>query len=69
MYEYILSFLGTAINLAARMEHTGVPSKIRVTENFHDLVSNVETDWDEYKVISVKNMGDIGTYLLDPLKT
>ena len=60
---------GNAVNLAARMEQTSLPNKIRVTESFHNLVSDVEASWDEYKVISVKNMGEIGTYLLDPLKT
>ena len=49
------------------MEQTSLPSKIRVTKDFHDLVSDVETVWEEHNVISVKNMGEIDTYLFNPL--
>ena len=56
---------GHNVNLAARMEQTSRPNMIRATETFRSLVDG---DWDEYEVISMKNMGDIGTYILDPLR-
>ena len=49
------------------MEQTSLPSKIRVTKDFYDLVSDIETDWEEHNETSVKNMGKIDTYLLNPL--
>ena len=49
------------------MEQTSLPSKIRVTKDFYDLVSGIETDWEEHDVFFVKNMGEIDTYLLNPL--
>jgi class 3 adenylate cyclase len=58
---------GHNVNLAARMEQTCKPNKIRATEAFYSLVAGGEDEWDEFEVVSVKNMGSIGTYILDPL--
>ncbi len=53
------------MNLAARMEQTSLPSRIHVTEDFHNLVSFEEDDeWDDCSEITVKNMGKVHTYLL-----
>lgn len=58
---------GNSVNLAARMEQTCLPSMIRVTRDFFDLLSNHEDEeWQEKEVISVKNMGKVETYLLNP---
>lgn len=63
------SLFGTAINLAARMEQTSRANCIRVTEDFYDLVASPETSRDELwggrEMISIKNMGEVGSYLLD----
>ncbi|KAL3795342.1 hypothetical protein HJC23_009515 [Cyclotella cryptica] len=59
---------GHHVNLAARMEQTCKPNMIRVSEEFWRLVANVEDGWDEYEVVTMKNMGDVGTYILDPLE-
>lgn len=59
---------GHNVNLAARMEQTSRPNMIRATEEFRSLVADAEDDWDEYEVIQMKNMGAIGTYILDPLR-
>ncbi|KAL7528589.1 hypothetical protein ACHAXR_002521, partial [Thalassiosira sp. AJA248-18] len=48
---------GHNVNLAARMEQTCKPNMIRVTETFRQLVADVEDDWDEYEVVTMKNMG------------
>ena len=64
------SLFGSAINLAARMEQTCRANCIRVTEDFYDLVSSPETSRDELwgakEMITIKNMGEVGSYLLDP---
>ena len=57
-----------AVNMAARMEQTSQSNCIRVTKDFHDLVADTETGWLEKEVIALKNMGDMETYLLDPLE-
>jgi len=59
---------GTAVNMAARMEQTSQPGRIRVTKDFHDLVGSAETGWFEKEVIEMKNMGQMETYLLDPIE-
>ncbi|KAL7550307.1 hypothetical protein ACHAWF_013547 [Thalassiosira exigua] len=59
---------GNAVNMAARMEQTSLPSRIRVTKDFYDLLPEPEIEeWQGKEVISVKNMGEVETYLLDPL--
>ena len=62
-----LTLFGHNVNTAARMEQAGKPNKIRVSEAFHSLVSDVD-GWDEYEMVQMKNMGETGTYLLDPLR-
>ncbi len=48
------------------MEQTCQPDKIRVTKDFYEMVADVEgNDWGEFSMISVKNMGEVGTYLLN----
>ena len=54
--------------MAARMEQTSQPSCIRVTKDFHDVVGDVEKGWKPKEVLSLKNMGETETYLLDPLE-
>jgi hypothetical protein len=51
------------------MEQASLPSHIRVTEKFHQLVADVENDWDKFEEIEIKNMGTMGTYLLNPTKS
>jgi len=58
---------GHTVNLAARMEQTCKPNKIRATEVFRSLVAGVVDNWDEYEIIPMKNMGSIGTYIMDPI--
>lgn len=52
--------------MAARMKETCLPSRIRVTKDFFDALPRSET-WQEKEIILVKNMGEVETYLLDPL--
>ena len=60
---------GSSVNLAARMEQTCLPSRIRITKDFFDLLPNCETTAVEgEQVISAKNIGDVQTFLLNPLQ-
>ncbi len=39
-----------------------------MTSDFYDLVSDIDgNEWDGFSSISVKNMGNIGTYMLSVL--
>ena len=58
----------SAVNMAARMEQNSQPSCIRVTKDFHDIVGDAEKGWKQKEVIPLKNMGEMETYLLDPLE-
>lgn len=49
------------------MEQTSQASMIRVSKDFHDLVGDAETGWMEKSSVSVKNMGTVVSYLLDPI--
>ncbi len=60
--------IGTTVNMAARMEQLSCSSKIRVTQDFHDLVGDEEEGWEAKQIVSVKNMGTVSSWLLDPLK-
>ena len=57
-----------AVNMAARMEQTSQPSCIRVTKDFHYVVGDAEQGWKPKEVMALKNMGNMETYLLDPLE-
>ena len=63
-----LTILGNAVNLAARMEQTSEASKVHVSSQFHDVLNEDNIAWGEKRTISVKNMGNVETYLLDPLQ-
>ena len=58
----------SAVNMAARMEQNSQASCIRVTKDFHDTIGDAEKGWKPKEVIPLKNMGDMETYLLDPLE-
>lgn len=60
--------LGHDVNVAARMEQTAEPNTIRASEAFRGLLTDTDDDWDSYEVVSMKNMGSIGTFTMDPCK-
>lgn len=60
--------LGHSVNVAARMEQTAEPNKIRASEAFRGLLFDTEDEWEDYEVISMKNMGSIGTFTMDPIQ-
>lgn len=61
-----LSVFGHGVNMAARMEQTCKPGKIHVSKDFKELIGDWETNWEEPRVVPVKNMGEVQTFLLDP---
>jgi class 3 adenylate cyclase len=58
---------GTAVNLSARMKQECSPGMIRVAKDFFDLLQESD-DRHKKEVLSIKNMGEVETYLIDPLK-
>jgi hypothetical protein len=52
--------------MAARMEQTSSPSMIHVSREFHDLIGDYESGWGDMRLVPVKNMGTVETWLLDP---
>lgn len=59
---------GKAVNMAARMEQTSLPSCIRATKEVYDLIGDAETGWGEKEITPLKNMGEVETYLLNPIE-
>jgi class 3 adenylate cyclase len=57
---------GSSVNMAARMEQTCLPNKIRVTDAFHDLIGDDDVGWLKKERVAIKNMGSRTTYLLEP---
>ena len=53
---------GNTVNIAGRMESSGLPNKIRVTESFYNSLS-FKTGFLEYNRVSVKGLGEMTTYL------
>ena len=61
--KFIYDLWGDTVNLASRMESTGVPSKIQVTRSVYErLKSNFA--FESRGVIQVKGKGEMETWLL-----
>lgn len=54
---------GRTVNTASRMQATGAPGEIHVTEAVHHALGDAYR-FDEPRVISVKGIGEIATYVL-----
>ena len=60
---------GDTVNTASRMESSGVPGRMQISEVTHDLVCGEdEFAWDERDFVEVKGKGKLRTYLLRELK-
>jgi len=55
---------GDAVNTASRMESTGLPNEIQVTENFAKSLAGYNITCEERGEINIKGKGLIKTYLL-----
>lgn len=55
---------GDAVNMASRMESTGLPNEIQVTKNFLSRIEGKGLDYKERGEVNIKGKGIITTYLL-----
>jgi class 3 adenylate cyclase len=59
---------GDTVNLASRMESTGVPGEIQVTQNVYARLKD-SFEFEGRGVIQVKGKGQVETWLLRGLRT
>lgn len=62
--KYIYDIWGDTVNTASRMESTGLPGKIQVSETTYDLLKN-QYKFEERGLIEVKGKGQIKTFILE----
>jgi adenylate cyclase len=55
---------GDAVNMASRMESTGLPNEIQVTENFINEIKDFGIKYKERGEVEIKGKGKVLTYLL-----
>merc|ERR1712078_250908 len=56
---------GDTVNTASRMESTGVPGRMQISQATHDLVCDrTEHEWMEREGVDVKGKGSLKTFLL-----
>ncbi|MGA8596641.1 MAG: adenylate/guanylate cyclase domain-containing protein [Bryobacteraceae bacterium] len=61
--KYIYDLWGDTVNVASRMESTGVPGAIQVTESIYDALK-AEYEFEPRGPIEVKGKGEMAVYLL-----
>ncbi|XP_068184578.1 adenylate cyclase type 5 isoform X2 [Antennarius striatus] len=55
---------GNTVNVASRMDSTGVPERIQVTADLHQVLSSYNYTLDYRGVVTVKGKGEMMTYFL-----
>ncbi|HBQ98370.1 MAG TPA: diguanylate cyclase, partial [Cyanobacteria bacterium UBA11691] len=55
---------GDTVNVASRMESSGMPGKIQVSEQFYQSLKD-QFEFEERGIISVKGKGKMKTYWLE----
>jgi class 3 adenylate cyclase len=61
--KFIYDLWGDTVNLASRMESTGVPGAIQVTRTVYDQLKE-SFDFEDRGMIQIKGKGEMGTWLL-----
>jgi len=56
---------GDTVNTAARMESSGIPACIQVTDATHDLLAD-DYPWQHREAMEIKGKGPMSTWTLDP---
>lgn len=67
--RFLYDLWGDAVNIASRMESTGEPGKIQVTQSLIDMVPKEEFVFERRGPVAVKGIGDMNTYFLIERKT
>jgi class 3 adenylate cyclase len=62
--KFIYDLWGDTVNLASRMESTGVPGQIQVTRSVYERLKN-SYEFESRGVVQVKGKGDIEAWLLN----
>jgi class 3 adenylate cyclase len=60
--------IGDPINIAARLQSTGVPGKIQISEGTHSLISALDFPMEYRGEVELKGKGKKKTYFIDPSK-
>eukprot|EP00200_Dunaliella_tertiolecta_P001993 CAMPEP_0202356486 /NCGR_PEP_ID=MMETSP1126-20121109/10928_1 /ASSEMBLY_ACC=CAM_ASM_000457 /TAXON_ID=3047 /ORGANISM="Dunaliella tertiolecta, Strain CCMP1320" /LENGTH=605 /DNA_ID=CAMNT_0048949245 /DNA_START=191 /DNA_END=2009 /DNA_ORIENTATION=- len=60
------SLFGDAMNTASRMESTGVPGRIHVSEATYNLLPHAHGEWEATGGVEVKGKGRMESYLWNP---
>ena len=61
--KFIYDLWGDTVNLASRMESTGVPSQIQVTRSVYERLHD-SFEFESRGLVAVKGKGEIETWLL-----
>ena len=61
--KYVYDVWGDTVNTASRMESTGVPGEIQVSESAHRLLRDFFS-FEDRGLITVKGKGEVRAYLL-----
>ncbi|EAW34285.1 adenylate cyclase [Lyngbya sp. PCC 8106] len=64
MKKFIYDLWGDAVNIASRMESSGLPNKIQVTETTYERLKNKYL-FEKRGQIQVKGWGEMTTYWLE----
>jgi PAS domain S-box-containing protein len=62
--RFLYDLWGDAVNIASRMESTGVPGRIQVTQDLIDEVPDEEFVFEKRGSVAVKGIGDMETFFL-----
>lgn len=61
--KFVYDLWGDAVNTASRMESTGVPGRIQVSESTHSLLES-KYDFEHRGLVKAKGKGELDTYFL-----
>ena len=63
--KFAYDLWGDAVNMASRMEKTGLPNTIQVSEATYQLLKN-QHHLEHRGLVEIKGKGEMNTYLLKP---